>query len=55
MQSCSSATSTTATVPTGGYWIIKNSWGYSNTNLADYGNNGYHLVPYGNIEVHNDH
>jgi autotransporter-associated beta strand protein len=43
-----------ASIPTGGYWVIKNSWGYSNTNLTDYGNNGYYLIPYGNIEVHND-
>ncbi len=43
-----------AQVPTGGYWVIKNSWGYSNTNFTDYGNNGYYLIPYGNIEVHND-
>jgi fibronectin-binding autotransporter adhesin len=41
-------------VATGGYWIIKNSWGYSNTTLGDYGNNGYYLIPYGNLEVHND-
>ena len=43
-----------ANVPTGGYWIIKNSWGYSNDNLTNYGNNGYYLIPYGNIEIHND-
>jgi autotransporter-associated beta strand protein len=41
-------------VPSGGYWIIKNSWGYSDTTITDYGNNGYDLIPYGNIEVHND-
>ena len=38
-----------ATVPTGGYWIIKNSWGYRRE-----GDNGYDFIPYGNIEVHND-
>jgi fibronectin-binding autotransporter adhesin len=41
-------------VASGGYWVIKNSWGYSNTNLTDYGNNGYYLIPYGDIEIHND-
>ncbi len=43
-----------ASIPTGGYWIIKNSWGYSNNNLTDYGNNGYYLIPYGSLEIHND-
>jgi fibronectin-binding autotransporter adhesin len=43
-----------ARIPTGGYWIIKNSWGFSNNNLNDYGNNGYYLIPYGNLEIHND-
>ena len=43
-----------ATCPTGGYWIIKNSWGYSDNTIGDYGNNGYYIIPYGNIEVHND-
>lgn len=35
-------------VPTGGYWVIKNSWG---TGGSD---NGYYFIPYGNIEIHND-
>ena len=43
-----------ATCPTGGYWIIKNSWGYSDNTIGDYGNNGFYIIPYGNIEVHND-
>ncbi len=43
-----------ATCPTGGYWIIKNSWGYSDNTIGDYGNNGYYIIPYGNIEVHSD-
>lgn len=36
------------TMPTGGYWVIKNSW---DTGYAD---NGYGYIPYGNIEIHND-
>ena len=43
-----------ARIPTGGYWIIKNSWGYSNNNPDDYSGSGYNVIPYGNIEVHND-
>jgi fibronectin-binding autotransporter adhesin len=43
-----------ARIPTGGYWIIKNSWGYGSNNPDDYNSNGYNLIPYGNIEVHND-
>ena len=43
-----------STVPGGGYWIIKNSWGYSDNTLGDYVNNGYYLIPYGNIECHSD-
>ena len=43
-----------ATIPTGGYWIIKNSWGYGNNDLYDYSNSGYNIIPYGNIEIHND-
>ena len=41
------------TCPTGGYWLIRNSWGYSNTSMTDYRNNGYYIVPYGAIESHN--
>ena len=41
-------------VPSGGYWVIKNSWGSSDNKLTDYGNNGYYLIPYGDIENHND-
>ena len=36
------------TVPSGGYWVIKNSWG------AGAGDNGYYYIPYGDIEIHND-
>ena len=43
-----------STTPTGGYWIIKNSWGYSDNTIGDYGNNGYYIIPYGDIEIHND-
>ncbi len=37
-----------ASVPSGGYWVIKNSWGLGE------GDGGYDYVPYGNIEYHND-
>jgi fibronectin-binding autotransporter adhesin len=37
-----------ASVPSGGYWVIKNSWGLGE------GEGGYDYVPYGNIEYHND-
>ena len=41
-------------VQSGGYWIIKNSWGYNDNVYSDYVNNGYYLIPYGNLENHND-
>jgi autotransporter-associated beta strand protein len=37
-----------ASMPTGGYWVIKNSWGTGE------GQAGYDFIPYGNIEIHND-
>ena len=38
-----------ASIPTGGYWIIKNSWGAT---AGD--GTGYYDVPYGDLELHGD-
>ena len=38
-----------ASLPSGGYWIIKNSWG---TGGGD--GTGYYDVPYGDLEIHGD-
>jgi autotransporter-associated beta strand protein len=38
-----------AAVPTGGYWVIKNSWGSGGGDGT-----GYYYIPYGNVEIHND-
>jgi autotransporter-associated beta strand protein len=37
------------TTPSGGYWIIKNSWG-----PGDGDGTGHDYIPYGNIEIHTD-
>ena len=38
-----------ASIPSGGYWIIKNSWGAT---AGD--GTGYYDVPYGDLELHGD-
>jgi autotransporter-associated beta strand protein len=38
-----------ASLPSGGYWIIKNSWGAT---AGD--GTGYYDVPYGDLEIHGD-